>query len=143
MAEKLNPPGFADFTVGAELTSAGMQYLEELARLIEGKQYQQIYRSIGTVADQDYVVVLKAERAMKILETTSKSRSGTCTATFKINTTALGGTANAVSTSEQSQAHTSANQMVAGDDLIITISANSTCLDATFAVKFTAAPSFV
>jgi hypothetical protein len=143
MANKLIPPGYADFVVGAELTRAGLQFIDELVRKIEGAQTHQIYRNIPTAADQDYIVILKAERAMKILETTSKCRSGTATATFKINSTALGGTANAVSSAEQSQAHATLNQMVAGDDLIITISANAACLDAAFAVKFTATPSFV
>jgi hypothetical protein len=71
-----------------------------------------------------------------ISSTTTRSASGTCTATFKINTTALGGTANAVSSTEQEQAHASDNVVVAGDDLVVTISSNSACEKLSFTVEF-------
>lgn len=92
---------------------------------------------IGTVADGDYKVVVKAPHPGTITETTTISVSGTATFTFKINTTALGGTANAVSSTEQSQAQASANAFVAGDDIVITASANSACLKASFTIKYT------
>ena len=79
----------------------------------------------GTTADGDYILTLKAGFAMTITETTTKCTSGTGTATFKINTTALGGTANSVSSSEQSQSHASANSVSAGDDIVVTISSAS------------------
>lgn len=94
--------------------------------------------AIQTVADQDYIILLKAPHAMTITETTTKSWSGTCTATFKINSTALGGTANSVSTSEESQAHASANSVAAGDDIVLTVSSNSSCEDMNFTIKYTA-----
>jgi hypothetical protein len=87
----------------------------------------------------DYVVMLKAPFAMTITETTTKSASGTCTMTFKINSTALGGTANSVSSSEQSQAHASANSVAAGDDIVITVSSNSNCVRASFTIAYTRA----
>lgn len=94
--------------------------------------------NIEAVTDQDYTLYLKTPFAGTITETTSKSASGTCTATFKVNTTALGGTANSVSTSEQSQSHSSSNTFVAGDDIVVTISSNSSCTNASLTVKYTA-----
>lgn len=92
---------------------------------------------IETPDDQDYKLIVKAPHAMTITETTTVAASGTCTATFKINTTALGGTANSVSTSEQSQAHSSSNSVAEGDDIVLTVSSNSSCADLSFTIKFT------
>lgn len=92
---------------------------------------------IEVVSDKSYKIVLKARHGGTITETTSISASGTCTATFKINSTALGGTANSVSNVEQSQAHASNNVFAAGDDIVITVSANSTCLDFAFSIQYT------
>ncbi len=88
-------------------------------------------------ADKSYKLVVKAPFGGTINETVTICASGTCTATFKINTTALGGTANAVSSVEQTQAQASNNVFVAGDDIVVTISSNSTCLDMSFTIKFT------
>lgn len=92
---------------------------------------------IGTVADKDYRIVVKAAHGGTITETTTRSESGTATFTFKVNTTALGGTANSVSSSEQSQAHASTNTFAAADDIVITASSNSSCLGASFTIKYT------
>jgi hypothetical protein len=92
---------------------------------------------IATPSNKDYKIVVKAAHGGTITETTTISASGTCTATFKINTTALGGTANSVSSTEQSQAHASANTFSAGDDIVITVSSNATCADMSFSIKYT------
>lgn len=92
---------------------------------------------IVTPADGDYRVVVKAPHGGAITEVTTISASGTCTLTTKINTTALGGTANSVSSSEQSQAHSSANTFAAGDDIVLTVSSNSSCSKMTFTIKYT------
>jgi hypothetical protein len=92
---------------------------------------------IGTVSDKDYRIVVKAAHGGTITETTTRSESGTATFTFKVNTTALGGTANSVSSSEQSQAHSGTNTFAADDDLVITASSNSSCLGASFTIKYT------
>lgn len=92
---------------------------------------------IATPSDKDYRIVVKMAHPGTITETTTVSASGTCTATFKINTTALGGTANSVSSTEQSQAHASANAFAAGDDVVLTISANASCADLSFSIKYT------
>lgn len=91
--------------------------------------------------DQDYRLVVKAPFAGTITETVTRSASGTATATFKVNTTALGGTANSVSSTEDAQAHGSSNTFVAGDDIVLTVSSNSSCVDLSFTIKFTRALS--
>jgi len=92
---------------------------------------------IPALANQDYRLVVNIPYACTINETTTRCTSGTATATFKINTTALGGTANSVSSSEQSQTHTTSNTVSAGDDIVLTISSNSSCLFLSFTIKFT------
>lgn len=80
---------------------------------------------IESAKDQDYRVLVNAPHAFRINSITTRSSSGTCTLTGKINTTALGGTANSVSTTESTQAHTSANDVAVGDDVVLTVSSNS------------------
>jgi hypothetical protein len=91
---------------------------------------------IESPADKDYRLLVNIPFGFTISDITTRSASGTCTATFKINTTALGGTANSVSSSEQTQAHASANVLVAGDDLVMTISSNSACADMSVMIKY-------
>lgn len=104
--------------------AAKTQNLEGIAGVIEAPD------------NQSYTLVLKAPHGGTITETTTKCLSGTCTMTFKVNTTALGGTANSVSSSEQSQAHGSSNTFAAGDDIVVTVSSNSSCVDASFTIKY-------
>lgn len=82
---------------------------------------------IEVADDKAYVVIGKAAQAFTITEVTTIAATGTCTATIEINGTPLGGTANSVSTSEQSQTHSSANEVAAGDTVEIVISSNSGC----------------
>lgn len=88
-------------------------------------------------SDGDYTLILEAAYALTITSTISQCASGSCTATFKIGTTALGGGANAVSTTKQTKTHASARTMTAGDKLVVTISANSSCVKAALQVNFT------
>lgn len=92
---------------------------------------------ISTAENQDYTIGLQMPFAGSITSTTTQCISGTCTATFKINSTALGGTANSVSSTEQEQSHASSNSFSAGDNLVVTLSSNSSCLGLAFMVKFT------
>lgn len=85
--------------------------------------------------DGDYRLVVNVPGGRKIQSTTTVSQSGTCTATFKIGATPLGGTANSVSTSEEEQTHSSANVMSAGDDLVLTVSANANCEKMSFTIR--------
>ena len=75
--------------------------------------------------DKTYTVIQKAASAFTITETTTRCTTGTCTVTVQINGTPLGGTANSASSTEQSQAHSSANEVAAGDTVSIVVSSNS------------------
>lgn len=92
---------------------------------------------IDTAANKDYTVLVDLPYAATITQTTTQGGAGTCTATFKINSTALGGSANAVSTTKQSQNHTTANVAAAGDKLVMAVSANSGCTDLAYRIAYT------
>ncbi len=91
----------------------------------------------GTVDNGDYQIIVNCSFAGTINETSTISTSGTGTMTFKINTTALGGTANSVSSSEQTQAHASANTFSIGDNIVITVSGVSSLEDVSAKIKYT------
>lgn len=91
--------------------------------------------------EKDYTFGLNLPFGLTITKVTTICESGTCTATFKIGSTALGGTANSVSTSQDEQAHASNNVAAAGDDLVVTISSNSACVGLSFMVEATRALS--
>jgi hypothetical protein len=92
---------------------------------------------IETPSEKTYRLIVDSQIAMTIIETTTDAASGTCTATFNINGTPLGGTANSVSSTEQAQAQASANAVVVGDDVNMVISSNSSCADVVFKVGYT------
>lgn len=75
--------------------------------------------------NKDYRLVINSQEARTVTNVTTRSSAGTCTLTVKLNTTALGGSANSVSTSETSQAHSSSNVVQIGDDIVFTVSASS------------------
>jgi hypothetical protein len=91
---------------------------------------------ITSVADQDYQVFFDVPFGGTILSVRTKSSAGTATFTTKINTTALGGTANSVSTSSSTQAHSSANNFVTGDGIKITASSASGCQNAEYSILY-------
>lgn len=80
---------------------------------------------IGTSTARDYPLVLKCGVAFRITNVVSKCASGTATATVKIDTAALGGTANSVSSTEQDQVHASANTVAVGADVVVTFTAGA------------------
>ena len=86
---------------------------------------------------KDYRLHVNFPVAVTITSVTTRSEAGTCTLTGKINSTALGGTANSVSTSEEAQAHSSANAMAVGDDFVLTPSAISSLVGMSVTVAFT------
>lgn len=92
---------------------------------------------IEAADDKDYPVLINSPYALTINSITTKSSTGTCTLTGKIGATALGGTANSVSTSEQEQTHSSDNVMAAGDDFTLTVSSNSGAENVSVTVKAT------
>ena len=89
--------------------------------------------------DGDYRLVVKIPFGGTFTEAVTRASAGTGTATFKVNTTALGGTANSISTSEQAQAHASTNTFAADDDIVLTISSASSLANLSFTLKFTRA----
>jgi hypothetical protein len=112
----------------------------EMHRWMQGQQRQAAELSSGKASvnqtweqswliefadNKDYRVVINSALARTITGVTTRSSAGTCTLTVKVNTTALGGTANSVSTSEQTQSHSSANAVAVGDDIVLTVSSNS------------------
>lgn len=86
---------------------------------------------------KDYRLHVNFPVAVTIASVTTRAEAGTCTLTGKINSTALGGTANSVSTSESEQTHSSANTMAVGDDFILAPSSVSGIIGMTVTVKFT------
>lgn len=92
---------------------------------------------IPEAENKTYVVIQKTPYAFTITETTTKSVSGTCTVTFRINGTNIGGTANSASSSEQSQSHTSSNAVAEGDTVDFVVTSNSSCLDLAISMAVT------
>ena len=87
--------------------------------------------------NKTYPVIQKASFAFTITETTTKSRTGTCTVTFRINGVNLGGTANSASTTEQSRTHASDNVVAEGDTLDFVVTSNASCEDLAISVSGT------
>ena len=118
---------------GGQATTHARRYFESLGAAVgdlnsEKASVSQTWEQTFLVEypeEQDYKVVVKAALARTITSVTTICATGTATLTVKINSTALGGTANSVSTSEQSQEHTTANAVAAGDDIVFTFSAVS------------------
>ena len=80
---------------------------------------------VGTTTARDYAIVLRAGYAFRITETTTKCASGSASATVKINTTAVGGSAHSVSSTEETIARSSSNTVQQGDDVIVTFGAGA------------------
>jgi hypothetical protein len=74
-------------------------------------------------------VILKAVKARTVTNVVTDCTSGTCTLTGAIDGVSLGGTVNSVSTTEQDRAHSSANSVAVGQDLVFTPSSVSSCLN--------------
>lgn len=91
--------------------------------------------NIAYPTNKTLTLVQNCAFAGTITVTTTKSASGTATFTFKVNTTALDGTANSVSGTENIQAHATA--FAIGDDIVLTITSASSCIDAAFSLHFT------
>lgn len=78
-------------------------------------------------ANQTYDIELSAPYGYTITQVIAKCRAGSCTATVKIGTTALGGGANSVTSSLSTKNHSSANVVSAGGTVSVTISSISSC----------------
>jgi hypothetical protein len=92
---------------------------------------------IRTVADETLRLIINTPVALTITNITTRSGAGTCTVTGQIDGTPLGGTANSASTTEQSQAHASANTLGVGSDFLLAFTANSACTGLSVNVHYT------
>lgn len=119
-----NPDG-ADAVLGF-YNSIG-EFARRVKTVLDGTIVDDRMLVVQFVENRDYPLFRNIPYRMEIIATASKSSTGTCTATFKIGTTALGGSTNSVSTTEQIRTHSSANVAEIGDDVIVTISSNSGC----------------
>lgn len=91
---------------------------------------------IRTVTNETINIVLVAAFPGILLNTKTKSASGTATATFKINGTSVGGSANSVSSTQDSRDHVSLCTFAVGDTISMTVSANSACVDLYFVLTY-------
>lgn len=136
---RIKPKGAADIL---EPKAGVSPYIDYVNRRFDSPRFrgigvtEQLTTLIASPSNKDYRLAVKMPYAFKVTECTTVSASGTCTATFKINTTTLGGTANSVSSTEQTQAHTTSNTGAAGDDIVLTVSANSSCVDLALKVEW-------
>lgn len=85
---------------------------------------------------KNYVVWIKVPFDLTVVSMTTKSSRGTCRLTAKINSTAITGLANSVSTSEVTNTATAANTASAGDDIVLTVSSLSGAQDVSFTINF-------
>jgi hypothetical protein len=135
-------PSATDVLANGGLSVAGTHYLDDLGNAsasmiaqLEALAVETWSWFIESPEDKDYDLIINLAYPGDIESITTDCTAGTATFTGKINTTALGGTANSVSTTEQTQAHTSANSFVAGDNFRGTVSSNSGCENMTVTVK--------
>lgn len=141
---KVNPE--TQFTeASGKLTQDGFNALQEIADAAEGGGGTPVTPGSGIadgwsgnikkVVEETLTLVQEASFAGTITKTTTQSGTGTATFTFKLNGVAFDGTANDVSTVEQSQDHTTA--FVLGDTVSVTMSGNSGCEKAAFTIHYT------
>lgn len=104
------------------ITPHWYRFLEQIGKAVSTWERSFV---IETPTASDYRVMVNVPVGLKITKVTTVAASGTATLTAKVNATSLGGVANSVSSTEQSQIHKSANVMSAGDDLVLTFSSVS------------------
>lgn len=95
--------------------------------------------SPATIGNITVPVILDAKYAFTITAVSMICTSGTATGTWKINTTALGGTANSISSTKNTQTHSSANAVAVADTLNLVLSSTSSLVDLAWTIKATRA----
>jgi hypothetical protein len=130
IGEGTNAVGFAPpGSSGQILKSNGPSSDPTFQPLIDG-----IGSVFGAPANGTTLFWLDSPFACTITATTTICTSGTCTATFQINGTNIGGSANSVSTTQTTQTHSSSNLVNVGDNISIVISSNASCANMSFMV---------
>lgn len=122
---------------GATVADALDTLATAVATKAAASQIGVIAGTIEAPGNGDIVLLLNSPLAITITSITTKSASGSCTATFKIDGTQLGGTANSVSAAEDEQTHSTDNVLAVGSDLSLTTSLDSSCVDMSFTIKYT------
>lgn len=82
---------------------------------------------VKTVEDGTEKIIVNSPYSFTISEVTTICTTGTCTLEVQIDGAALGGSTNAVSTSEVTESHASANTVAVGQDVILEVTAASSC----------------
>lgn len=139
---RVNPE--TQFTeAGGKLTQEGFNALQSLAAGVEGASSgtpgagvkDGWSGNISRVSNKDLTLIQECSFAGTITSTTTQARTGTATFTFKVEGAAFSGTANDVSTTEQTQTHSTS--FAIGNKVIVTMSGNSSCEDAAFTIHYT------
>lgn len=120
-----------------QTVGAGMRELQDLKAL-----KAQTFEWSGMIEEPEeksYTIVRKTPWAGAITETTTKATTGEGTATFKIDGSTIGGSANTVTSAEQDQAHSTSNTFSAGATITMLISAigSPQLVDMDFTIKYT------
>jgi hypothetical protein len=121
--------GGFEFPDGTTQTSAAVSPPTTITDFISGL--------IPVPTNQNYNIVINIPIGATITQTSTISTSGTCTATFYINTTPLGGAANSVSSTLNTVTQSSANVVAVGNSINMTVSSNSSCANLAFTIKYT------
>ncbi|HVT27658.1 MAG TPA: hypothetical protein VHE81_06530 [Lacipirellulaceae bacterium] len=119
-------------TAGQLLTSNGAGALPTFETFVDGIGGLFAFPDNGV-----YKIWLNSPFSGTVTSTTTICTSGSCTATFRVNTSSMGGPSNSVSTSEQTISRTSSNTFNVGDDLTILIQSNSSCQGMSFMISYT------
>lgn len=91
---------------------------------------------LENVSNKTYNLIINSSYSFEIESVTTQSSSGACTATVKIDGVDLGGDPNAVSTTEQEEAHETDNIVPVGGNLSLQISGNAGAEDVSITIKF-------
>lgn len=119
-------------TAGQILTSNGAGTLPTFQTLTDG-----IAGYLLVPSNQSYRIWLNSPFACTITSTTTQSTAGTCSLAFNINGTPVGGSANSVSTSQQTVTRSSANSVAVGNYIEVTVSSASGCTGLSFMIALT------
>lgn len=120
---------------GVYVSDALDQLDTDIATKAGTAQTELISGYVDAPGNGDLDIIIKTPIGFTISEITTKAVSGSITATWKIDGVALGGTANAVSTSEETQVHASANVIAVDEDLSLTTSSDSSCTGFHYTMK--------
>jgi len=124
---RIHPDWYRWFRDADRAVKATIDFIDTPVPDPEFVQPDQYPLLIAFPANRDYVLIQNNDVERTIIQTVTDADSGSCTVTFKINSTALGGSAHSASSTESVISRTSANVLGVGDDLIATVSGNSNC----------------